>query len=393
MKNNLISICRILCLACLMSSCEDKEIVTTGQISGNVVDYQTYKALSGVAVTLSSVSPSVLMEKQVLYSNSFGDFAFAELQSGRYMLLFEKAGYTPVSGEIRVLGEETLTCSMEPDDSYKPEMPEDPEISYSNVYVEVEDYFTLSDGVYFYFKLSEGVSYYFWDIWQAGKAPTSEEEIVNALHLDGVRVDIDKQDKEGWGYDMEPNTTYEYYILAYNGAKVRGKRLVHGTFRTSSDVNQPLASIALKKSVDDTIYLNITKNSYCSDYYTIGWRDVSSDNLDKPDIYWASFAYESYLTNDTTDYFNKNFNGKWWGWSSDVNNLIYTLGRNSQGQFSGILTKQFFTLPLNNSTSAAKPAVRNSNSSKCRAQSNSKELDRQRLKPLRISIDFYKNIK
>lgn len=332
-----------LCAVGLMSACEDKEVVTSGSVTGNVVDSVSNTSLSGVTVTLSAKSASVEMEEQVQQSNYSGEFIFENLQSGRYTLTIEKKGYFPASGEILVLGSEVqVPCRMVRDNSNQPEIPDDP--AGPDVYVEVERYFTLSDGVYFYFNPSAGVSYYFWDFWKIADVPASEEKIINDLLLRGVRVEVDEEDEEGYGYNLQPNTRYKYYILAYDEDKVQGKRLVSGEFTTSSDVSQPMAVVELKSSNDDTLYLDVTRNKYCSGYYM---RKITDYSHDIPDIRWAVHIYDDYLSGDKEMYYDDDFKGKWWNWPLAADNAIITWGVASDGKFSGVLSKTVFRLPLN----------------------------------------------
>lgn len=365
-----------LCAVGLMSACEDKEVVTTGAVTGSITDAGTNAALSDVAVKLTAKSASVTMDEQVQQSTYSGNFAFKNLQSGRYILAIDKEGYLPASGEILVLGNEVeMPCTMVRDTSYNPEVPDDPKPIYPDVYVGVEHNFTLADGIYFYFKPSVGVSYYFWDFWKANEVPASEEKIINSLILDGVRVEVDGGEEAGYGYNLQPNTLYKYYILAYNKDKVRGKRLISGEITTSSNVNQPVATIELNSSVMDTVYLKVKKNSYCSSYYMSGVNNITTALKEKPDIWWAgNYFYDSILAGETQDISHtSDFNGKWWRWPLVTDNIILTWGKNAKGELSGVLTKKEFRLPLDvramslpmNTLSAKKPG---------RAQTDASEL-------------------
>lgn len=362
-----------LCAVGLMSACEDKEVVTTGAVTGSITDAGTEAALSDVTVTLTAKSASVEMDEQVQQSNYSGNFAFKNLQSGRYILAIDKEGYLPASGEILVLGNEVETpCTMVRDTSYHPE---DPTPVYPNVYVEVEHYFTLSDGIFFYFKPSAGVSYYFWDFWKANEVPSSEEKIINSLLLDGVRVEVDGGEEEGYGYNLQPNTLYKYYILAYNKDKVRGRQLISGEITTSSNVNQPVATIELTSSVKDTVFLKVKRNSYCSSYYMSGVKNITATLKEKPDIWWAAnYLYDSILKGETQDISHtSDFNGKWWGWPLVTDDIILTWGKNAKGELSGVVTKKEFRLPLDvratslpmNTLSAKKPGRAQTDASEC----------------------------
>ncbi len=345
-----------LCAAGLLSACEDKEVVTTGAITGTIEDSISHASLSGATVTLAAISPSVMMEDQVQLSSYSGHFIFENLQSGRYRLTVEKSGYQPAWGEILVLGsEQQVPCSLVPDNSYHPEEPEkpvDPTPVYPDVYVSVEHFFTLSDGIYFYFRPSAGVSYYFWDFWKVDEVPATEEKIINELLLDGVRVEIDGGDEEGYGYNLEPNTRYRYYILAFNADKVRGRRLIQGEITTSSDVGQPVADIYLKNSEQDTVYLNVTCGSGCSSYYIRGVKNISSSQFDHPAIWWAAvYLYDDIRAGNAQEMlYVENFIGKWWEWPQDVDNVILTWGRDAYGNLSGVLTRSDFRLPMNANT-------------------------------------------
>ena len=336
-----------LCAAGLLSACEDKEVVTTGSITGTIEDSVSHASLSG------AISSSVTMEDQVQLSSYSGHFIFENLQSGRYRLTVEKSGYQPAWGEILVLGsEQQVPCSLVPDNSYHPEEPVDPTPVYPDVYVSVEHYFTLSDGIYFYFKPSAGVSYYFWNFWKVSEVPATEEKIINELLLDGVRVEIDGENEEGYGYNLKPNTRYRYYILAYNADKVRGRRLIQGEITTSSDVSQPVADIYLKNSVQDTVYLDVTRGSGCSSYYMTGVKNISSSQLDHPAIWWAAtYLYDDIRAgNAEEELYTENFTGKWWNWPQDADNVILTWGRDSRGNLSGVLMRSDFRLPVNTHT-------------------------------------------
>lgn len=333
-------------MAEVISACEDKEIVTRGAITGNVAEVQSDEGIEDAVVTLASVSSSVKMAEQIQQTDRYGKFSFENLQSGRYNLTVSADGYYPIAGEVLVLGsEEQIHCTLLQDSTAL--VPP----ATSNVSVNVKRYFTLTDGVYFYFEPSAGVDYFYWTFWKKESVPVSEKKMLEDLMKDGLKAD--ENHLGGYGYNMSENTDYVYAVIAFDKNGRRGRELVTGNFTTSSSSGQPLAEMNIESIKHDTVYLRVTRNNQCPTFYMQGFKNVSVEDLEKPDIYWASEIYDDILEGNRSCLYTADWYGMWWGWPSNSDNLIYTLGITSKGRLSGVLTKKVFRLPLNTLTNVS----------------------------------------
>jgi len=333
-------------MAAVVSACEDKEIVTRGAITGNVADVQSDEGIEDAVVTLASVSPSVEMAEQTQQTDRYGKFSFENLQSGRYNLTVRADGYYPIAGEVLVLGsEEQIHCTLLQDSTAV--VPP----AASNVSVNVKRYFTLTDGVYFYFEPSAGVDYFYWTFWTKESVPVSEKKMLEDLIKDGLKAD--ENHLRGYGYNMSENTDYVYAVIAFDKNGRRGRELVTGNFTTSSSAGQPLAELNVESIKQDTVYLKVTRNNLCSTFYMQVLENASKEDLEKPDVYWASEIYDDILEGDRSCLYTANWYGMWKGVPSNADNLIYTLGVTSNGRVSGVLTKKIIRLPLNTTTNAS----------------------------------------
>lgn len=369
-------------MAAVISACEDKEIVTRGTITGNVADVQSDEGIEDAVVTLASVSPSVEMAEQTQQTDRYGKFSFENLQSGRYNLTVRADGYYPIAGEVLVLGsEEQIHCTLLQDSTAV--VPP----AASNVSVNVKRYFTLADGVYFYFELSAGVDYFYWDVWKKESAPVSEKKMLEALIKEGLKTD--DSHLGGYTYNMSENTDYVYAIIAFDKNGRRGRELVTGNFTTPSSAGQPLAELNFESIKHDTVYLKVTRNNLCSTFYMQGFKNVSAEDMEKPDIYWASEIYDDILEGERKDLYTADWHGRWWGWPSNTDNLIYTLGITSNGRMSGVITKKVFRLPLNTTTNlkgedVTIPLRRPAVTSKVEKRVNVSKEERLKMKAYRI---------
>jgi hypothetical protein len=114
MKQRILLLLAICTLGCLQSKAYDIDPRTPGkainEVSGNIVDGDSKKALKEVTVTAYSANKK---EKFVI-TDEFGRFDFDELKTGIYKLVFEKEGYRKVVKEkISVKTDETFQMRIE----------------------------------------------------------------------------------------------------------------------------------------------------------------------------------------------------------------------------------------------------------------------------------------
>ncbi len=97
-----LSVCVTLLL--IASACTKTQYVTFGDISGTVIDIDTDKPISGVAVTLS---PGTGLNT---YTGSDGLFYFSEIEAkkGSYTVWVDKSGYRPDHKDVYVIAGETV---------------------------------------------------------------------------------------------------------------------------------------------------------------------------------------------------------------------------------------------------------------------------------------------
>jgi len=116
MKQKLLLLIAICMIGCLQSKASPIEIdprnpgKTINEVAGNIVDGDSKKPLREVTVTAYSLNKK---EKFVI-TDELGCFAFDELKTGVYKIVFEKEGYRKVVKEkVSVKTDETFQMRIE----------------------------------------------------------------------------------------------------------------------------------------------------------------------------------------------------------------------------------------------------------------------------------------
>ena len=119
MKQRILLLFAICTIGCLQSKANDTKATdidprnpakSVNEVAGNIVDGDSKKPLKEVTVTAYSLNKK---EKFVLTDDN-GCFAFDELKTGIYKLVFEKEGYRKVVKEkVSVKTDETFQMKIE----------------------------------------------------------------------------------------------------------------------------------------------------------------------------------------------------------------------------------------------------------------------------------------
>jgi len=177
-------------------------------------------------------------------------------------------------------------------------------------------------------------------------ASNSDAEIIDDLLSDGVESEPSGYN-EGYAYDLEENTKYTVCVMAVDANNKRGK-LVKKEITTKSSQNQPMTSITINSASETSVNYSTVKNSYCSSYVLKGWYNLP-DIRSYPDILWAYYCYEDYKVSKNI-YTQNRINTAWnVAWKNDC--MLVTLGFNSSGVNSGVISKQYFSVSSNKQVS------------------------------------------
>jgi hypothetical protein len=84
------------------TACQKETIVTVGNISGTVTDFNTGETLNNVLIALTPTS------KQC-YTGADGYFEFTDLEAGQYTVMVQKNGYLTDRKNVNVMAGETTT--------------------------------------------------------------------------------------------------------------------------------------------------------------------------------------------------------------------------------------------------------------------------------------------
>jgi hypothetical protein len=195
----------------------------------------------------------------------------------------------------------------------------------------------ISDGIYLWLKVSANTQKFYAILYEINISNWSDAEIIADARENGQEWTKDISELYWW--NLSPNTNYTYCVVAID-AKGNVGRLTKKTIRTKSANNQPSTNITISNISSGTVYFNVTKNNYCSWFVETLFYNLSTEDIDEPDIYWAASVY-SYRNN--SDYVkNTNItNGSWTptnkGWCA-----IVTLGFTSNNEYGGVISKKIF---------------------------------------------------
>ncbi|MDR1341702.1 MAG: hypothetical protein LBK18_00430 [Prevotellaceae bacterium] len=218
----------------------------------------------------------------------------------------------------------------------------------------VSECLALSDGLYYYFNPSANTDVYYFSSYSQSELPGSDNAIISDLLAYGIEHEVDDNDiHEGYAYDLDPNTTYTLCVLVID--RQGGQTLEKRNFTTKSATNQPVAAINISSVSYGTIYYTTTRSGTCTSYVLTGYYNLSSQDINLPDIYWASACYDDYKVRENI--YTINLNTSWQGWSGT--SVVVSLGFTSGGVSGGVISKQLFSATPGSllTASAAHPAM------------------------------------
>jgi hypothetical protein len=314
----------------LLTDCSKDKNTISSVFSGTVKDSETSSPVSGVTVELT------INEGSVTETDSQGRYSFNNVKQGKYKLSFTKTGYEYLETNISVGG---LTAT----NSYDAVLQK---VSSTSASVTISKYLAISDGIYFYFEPSPDTKVYYWKHYTSSNLPNSDDAIITHLIANGLMMEVEEEDIEGWSFNLNEQTDYIVCAIALDANNNPGQ-LYRRIISTKSSANQPKAILDVKNISNGTVTLDITRNSTCNIYTLQGWYNINSQ--DYPDIYWANAAFSDKTTDNT---YNENFtNATWSEWEIYDINVIVSLGYDSNGNVSGVIDKKYFSTRTNQTLS------------------------------------------
>jgi len=228
--------------------------------------------------------------------------------------------------------------------------------------VDVRDYLSISDGIYCWLTPSSNVNKFYWDIYAPNELPQNDEAIIDKL-LTNDAWPINEI--EGWGYDLQEQTTYTVCLIAFDAQQRRGE-LVKKEITTKSSINQPVAKLSIDEFLlDGELLMSTRKNAYCHSYITDGYMisiDVDDYDYDYwmnlPDIYYAATCYENYKKG-YVEYADIE-NGPSY-WLSNYICVTFSMGFDKTGRNSGVIDKIYFSTETNSIIFPKQPVLRQTN--------------------------------
>jgi hypothetical protein len=328
----------IFLIVLLLSGCSKDKNTIGSVFSGTVKDNETSATISGVTVELATG------EGSVTETDGQGRYSFDNVKQGKYNLSFTKTGYEYLETNISVGG---MAATNKYDAVLR-------KVASTTASVIIRNYLAISDGIYYYFEPSPATKTYYWDHYTSSNIPDTDDAVITHLVANGVRMDVEEDDMEGWSYDLSEQSNYVICAVAFDANGNHGQ-LYRRTITTKSSVNQPKASLNIKNINTGTVTLDITKNSNCNTYTLQGWYNTQN----YPDIYWADAAYSGKTENNT---YSENFtNVEWDEWGTYDINVIVSLGYDSNGNVSGVIDKKYFSTRTNQELSFPSTKSHNDN--------------------------------
>jgi hypothetical protein len=323
-KISLIYWLHAFCVVLFFAACAEEEYTAKHIINGTITD-EAGSPITNVTVLLHSQSVNFSTKTDVT-----GKYKFENLELGLYNMSFSKEGFENETKEIEVIWGRNFEydCSLKNLGG----------ISVGGTAtVTITDNLSISDGIYLWLDLSANTQKYYENFYDIDISSWSDIEIINSVIANGS--DYTKNYNRLYYWDLRSNTNYTYCFVAIDEQGKAG-RLEKKTIKTKSANSQPLAEISILNISDGTVYFNVIRSNYCSWFVLSIWYNLSTEDLNAPDILWAADLYEARINMDNV--YNKDMIDYHWTPSNQGLCAIVTFGFFASNESSGVISKKVF---------------------------------------------------